>query len=133
MILVDSSVWIDFFRGKVTTQAAYLDQALRLAQTEIAIADLILLEILQGFRSHEEASIALSSFNEMDCVELGGKFLAVRAARNFRQLRQKGVTIRSTIDCMIATFCIEEGIPLLHNDRDFDPFEQHLGLQVIRA
>jgi|SRR5450830_588308 len=133
MILVDSSVWIDLFRGRSTSQALYLQHALQDGYSELVIGDLIMLEVLQGFRSDDEASTAQSAFAALGCVDLGGIELANAAAKNYRQLRKQSITIRSTIDCLIATFCIENNIALLHNDRDFDPFEQHLGLQVIHS
>ena len=132
MILVDSSVWIDLFRGISTSQTRYLQLALQDSYSELAIGDLIMLEVLQGFRSDDEARTAQSAFASLGCLDLGGIESVSAAAGNYRKLRQKGITIRSTIDCLIATFCIENTIALLHNDRDFDPFEQHLGLQVIK-
>lgn len=131
MVLVDSSVWIDFFRGNTTTQTRYLQNALHDGYSELAIGDLIMLEVLQGFRSDDEARKAQGAFAALGCLDLGGFELANAAAQNYRQLRQQGITVRSTIDCLIATFCIENNIALLHKDRDFDPFELHLGLQVI--
>lgn len=133
MILVDSSVWIDWFRGRATAQTIYLQSALQDGYSELVIGDLILLEVLQGFRSDQEAHTAESAFAALGCLELGGFELANAAAQNYRRLRQQGITIRSTVDCLIATFCIQHNITLLHNDRDFEPFEQHLGLQVIHA
>ena len=132
MILVDSSVWIDLFRGRPTSQTRYLQLALQDSYSELAIGDLIMLEVLQGFRSDDEARTAQSAFASLGFLDLGGIELVSAAAGNYRKLRQKGITIRSTFDCLIATFCIENTIALLHNDRDFDPFEQHLGLQVIK-
>lgn len=133
MILVDSSVWIDWFRGRPTSQTRYLHIALHDGYSELVIGDLIMLEVLQGFRSDQEARIAESAFAALGCLSLGGFELANAAAKNYRRLRQQGITIRSTIDCLIATLCIEHNIALLHNDRDFDLFEQHLGLQVIHT
>ena len=131
MILVDSSVWIGLFRGDNTPQTQLMSSILQSGDEELAIADFILLEVLQGFRSEKQAQAALQSLAELPCFNLGGKPLAVLAASNYRRLRQRGISIRSTIDCLIATFCVEESIPLLHNDRDFDAFEQHLGLRVV--
>lgn len=131
MVLVDSSVWIDFFRNKQTSQTDLMVTLLQ-ADEELALADVILLEVLQGFRSDKQVQTALEAFAEMPCFTVGGKALAIVAANNYRTMRQKGVTVRSTLDCLIATFCIENGFPLLHNDRDYDPFEQHLGLRVLR-
>ena len=100
---------------------------------ELSIADIILLEVLQGFRSEKQVQAALQSVEGLACFTLGGKPIAVLAASNYRRLRQKGVTVRSTIDCLIATFCIEQGFHLLHSDRDFDSFERHLGLRTVKA
>jgi predicted nucleic acid-binding protein len=131
VVLVDSSVWIDFFQGRQTPQTRLI-AALLQADEELALADIILLEVLQGFRSDKQVQTAMEAFAEMPCFTVGGKTLAILAAGNYRAMRLKGLTIRSTIDCLIATFCIENDFPLLHNDRDYDPFEQHLGLRVIR-
>lgn len=132
MILVDSSVWIDLFRGDKTPQTGLMLSLLE-NDEELAIADIILLEVLQGFRSDKQVEAALDAVAELPCFTLGGKPLAVLAASNYRSLRQKGTTVRSTIDCMIATFCIANDITLLHDDRDYTPFEEHLGLRAIRA
>jgi len=129
LILVDSSVWIDFFRGSDTPQAEILDSLID--NQLLAIGDLILAEVLQGFpdeRSAREGAVLLS---QLDFVELCGREVAVTAARNFRTLRARGITVRKTVDSIIATFCIENGYQLLHNDRDFLPYVKHLGLQVV--
>jgi len=133
MILVDSSVWIGLFRGDDTPQTRLMVSLLQNDDEELAIADIILLEVLQGFRSEKQAKMALQSIEGLPCFELGGKPLAVLAASNYRHLRKKGVTIRSTIDCLIATFCVENDFSLLHDDRDFDAFEQHLGLRSVKS
>ena len=129
MILVDSSVWIDFFRGSDTPQAEMLDSLLD--QQVLGIGDLILAEVLQGFpdeRSAREAAVLLS---QLELVKLCGREVAVQAARNFRTLRARGITVRKTIDNIIATFCIENRYELLHDDRDFVPYAKHLGLRVV--
>ena len=129
LILVDSSVWIDYFNGLVTAATEKLDRLL--GREQVAIGDLILADVLQGFtdeREFETAKTLLSSFN---VVELGGARIAIQAARNFRALRKRGVTIRKTIDTIIATRCIEGGYELLHSDRDFEPFVEHLGLRSV--
>lgn len=127
MILVDSSVWIDYFRGTPTPQSEKLD---RLLSSElIAIGDLILTEVLQGFGSERDFNEAKRLLMSLFMVELGGQDVAIQAARNFRILRGQGITIRKTIDTIIATRCIESGFILLYSDRDFDPFVQHLGLR----
>ena len=133
MILVDSSVWIGLFRGDDTPQTRLMVSLLQNDDEELAIADIILLEVLQGFRSEKQAKAALESIEGLPCFELGGKPMAVLAASNYRHLRKKGVTIRSTIDCLIATFCVENDFSLLHDDRDFDAFEQHLGLRSVKS
>ena len=127
MILVDSSVWIDYFRGTQTPQTEKLDGLL--SSEPIAVGDLILTEVLQGFGSERDFNEARRLLTSLLVVELGGREIAIQAARNFRILRAQGVTIRKTIDTVIATRCIESGFILLHSDRDFDPFVQHLGLR----
>jgi predicted nucleic acid-binding protein len=129
VILVDSSVWIDYFRGTSTTQTEALDRLL--GSEEIAVGDLVLTEVLQGITDEKAFHAALTALTSLTVVNLGGRTIAVKAARNFRQLRALGVTIRKTIDSVIATRCIESGYLLLHADRDFDPFVEHLGLQVV--
>lgn len=129
MILVDSSVWIDYFRGTPTEAADRLDELL--GNEPLAIGDLILTEVLQGFdddRQFNQARRVLSSF---DLIVIGGADIAIAAARNYRRLRALGVTARKTIDTVIATRCIVGRITLLHNDRDFDAFERHLGLRCL--
>jgi len=99
----------------------------------VLVGDLILAEVLQGFRSESDVSRALGHFEPFEFCAMGGHAIALRAARNYQTLRRKGVTVRTTIDTIIATFCIAENHDLLHCDRDFDPFEQYLGLQVVKA
>jgi predicted nucleic acid-binding protein len=127
MILVDSSVWIDFFNDTDTAETQSLSNILGLIP--VAIGDLMLAEVLQGFRKDKDFQIALELFESVTLVELGGKEIAIRSARNFRKLRGKGCTVRKTIDCIIATYCIEHKLPLLQSDRDFEPFHEHLGLK----
>lgn len=129
MILVDSSVWIDYFRGSVTKQTEKLDRLL--GSEPLAIGDLILTEVLQGFVDERDFNRARRMLSALRLVELGGESVAIQAARNFRTLRSMGVTVRKTIDTVIATRCIESGYDLLHSDRDFDPFAEHLGLRVV--
>jgi hypothetical protein len=127
VILVDSSVWIDYFRGTDSVAADRLDQLL---QTEpVAIGDLILAEVLQGFSSERDFAEARKLLTALEVVTLGGEALAIEAARNHRRLRALGFTVRKTIDTLIATWCLENDGTLLHNDRDFDAFEKHLGLR----
>ncbi len=131
MILVDSSVWIALFRGDDTPKTRLLRDLLQTGEEEIAIADLILQEVLQGVLSERQVRSIIEAVSDLPCPILGNKPLVILAASNYRHLRQKGVTIRGTIDCLIATFCIENDFSLLHNDRDFAPFEKYLGLRVV--
>ena len=127
MILVDSSVWIDYFRGSTTPQVERLDSLLG---TElVAIGDLMLVEVLQGFGSNRDFNQAKRLMTSLEVLEIAGHEIAVKAARNFRSLRARGITVRKTIDTLIATRCIEGRHPLLFSDRDFDPFVEHLGLR----
>lgn len=127
MILVDSSVWIDYFRGETTPQTDKLDVLFGIDL--IGLGDLILAEVLQGFDHERDFNRARKLLTAFTVIELGGLDVAIQAARNFRTLRALGITVRKTIDTVIATRCIESGYPLLYSDRDFDPFCQHLGLQ----
>jgi hypothetical protein len=127
VILVDSSVWIDYFRGTATPQAEKLESLLG---TElIATGDLILTEVLQGFVSDRDFDQAKKLLTSLVVVNLAGQAIAIQAAKNFRALRALGVSVRKTIDTVIATRCIESALPLLYSDRDFDPFVEHLGLR----
>ena len=128
MILVDSSVWIDYFRAADTPQVAMLDSLL--GRSPLAVGDLIAAEVLQGVRDEREFKWVKKTFDAFDHVDLAGYELAVKASGNYRTLRARGITIRKTIDTIIATRCIEDGLTLLHADRDFLPFAQHLGLKV---
>lgn len=127
MILVDSSVWIDYFRGTRTPQAEILDSLL--GSEPVATGDLILAEVLQGFRSERDFNQARKLLTSLMVIDLGGKDIAIQAAKNFRALRAKGVTVRKTIDAVIATRCIASELKLLYSDRDFDPFVRYLGLR----
>ena len=129
MIVVDTSVLVNFFRGFHNAQTDWL--LANFMDPDVALTDLSLCEVLQGELSEasfEEVKAALSHFT---VHHAGGAELAMASAAHYRMLRRRGITIRSTIDCLIATFCIREGHRLLHNDRDFEPFEKHLGLKVI--
>lgn len=127
MILVDTSVWIDYFRGTATPQTDRLD--LLLVTEPVVVGDLILTEILQGFAREHDFNRARRLLANFDVVELAGRRIAIQAARNYRVLRARGVTVRKTIDTIIATWCMENACPLLYADRDFEPFAQHLGLR----
>jgi predicted nucleic acid-binding protein len=131
MVIVDSTVWIDYFRGVENPQSVWLD-----AQTEtkrLGLTDLILSEVLQGIRDDHEFLRVQTELFKFELFTPGEIELAVRAAENFRALRKKGFTIRRIADCWIATFCLREGHELLHRDRDFDPFEAELGLLVVKT
>lgn len=127
MILVDSSVWIDYFRGTDTPQTDHLDRSL--GRDPVAIGDLMLAEILQGIDGDAAFDRVRADLGALDRVDIAGFGVAVEAARNFRILRGRGVTIRKTIDTLIATRCIVDDLPLLFSDRDFRPFVTHLGLR----
>ena len=129
MILVDSSVWIDYFRGASTRQTDRLDGLLD--REPVAIGDLILVEVLRGFVAHRDFRRAKTLFAPLNLIELGGAEIAHRAAGNYRRLRKAGVTVRKTIDTIIATRCIMDRHTLLHDDEDFEPFVKHLGLRSV--
>jgi hypothetical protein len=128
LILVDSSVWIEYFNGNINPHTGYLDSILEIEP--IGIGDAILTEVLQGFRTDKDYRKAKSLLMDLSVFEMLGVERAVRAAENYRLLRRKGVTVRKTIDTLIATFCIDRGFPLLFTDRDFDPFVKFLNLQA---
>ncbi|MFT4099739.1 MAG: PIN domain nuclease [Burkholderiaceae bacterium] len=129
MILVDSSVWIDYFRGNPTAQAKLLDGLLD--SQRLAIGDLLLTEVLQGCKFGKEFGEVRRLLSRLDLIVLGGEDVAIQAAKNYRKLRRLGVTVRGTIDIVLATRCIVSGHSLLHSDRDFDAFEEHLGLSCV--
>lgn len=129
MILVDTSVWIDYFNGVGNIYTDWLDSAL--GNEPIVMGDLIITEVLQGFQNDRDFQVAQSLFENIPFMEMVGKELAVKSARHYRFLRKKGVTVRKTIDIMIGTFCIHYGVALLHNDRDFEPMERHLKLKRV--
>lgn len=131
MILVDSSVWIDFFRNEPSLQAEWLDR--NLGAEEMVVGDLILAEVLQGFKDDRGFNEARRLLGRLLQVSIGGVELAIEAARNHRRLRSRGVTVRGTIDVLIATRCLTDGLRLLHSDRDFDAFTKHLGLRVVNC
>jgi len=129
MIVVDTSVWVDYFNGQVTPHTDTLDNLL--GQGEIIIGDLILTEVLQGFRYERHLRQALVLLQAFPIVTMLGPTLAVRSAEHYRTLRARGVTVRKTIDVMIGTYCIARNLPLLYVDRDFDPLVRHLGLRTV--
>ena len=127
MIIADTSVWIDYFNGVESAETNALDSALE--DGAIAIGDIIFLEILQGFRNDKDFKTAKFRLSFLDQFEMFGHSSVFKCADNYRFLRKKGITIRKTTDIIIATFCIENKIPLLFTDRDFVPFTQHLKLE----
>lgn len=129
MILVDSSVWIDYFNGRATPQSLFVRD--RLGTVRFATGDLILTEVLQGFRTDAAFDQVRTFLLSLDVFELAGLDISLAAARNYRLLRANGVTVRKTIDVIIATFCITHGLTLLHADRDFDTMCDHLGLATL--
>jgi predicted nucleic acid-binding protein len=130
MTLLDTTVWIDYRGGNVNPHTDWLDRELN--QQRLGLTDLILCEILQGIRMDSDFTRVRRDLSRFEVFDTGGELLAVASAQNYRSLRSHGHTVRKTIDCLIATFCLLEGHSLLHRDRDFDPFEIHLGLRVIR-
>lgn len=128
MLFIDSTVWVDYFNGRITTQTDYLDNTL--TSIPVLVGDLILAEVLQGFRQDSDFEQARRALGKFETVSMVTPDLAIQSARNYRTLRKKGITVRKTIDNLIATYCIENNHELLHNDSDFDPYEQFLGLRV---
>ena len=131
MIIPETSVWVDYLNGVTSAATERLDYEFN--NGSLAVLDLILCEVLQGYRDDREYEKVRRQFETVEFCETGGKAFAIAAANNFRYLRKKGITVRKTIDCLIATYCIEHGHILLHKDRDFDPFEKHLKLRVLHV
>lgn len=129
MILVDTSVWIDYFNGMENRQTAILDTAL--SDNTVLTGDIILVEVLQGFDRESHFRQAKEALLALECVQLANRELAVSAATNFRFLRSKGTTIRKTVDMIIGTWCLESGVPLLHSDKDFDRMARLLPLEIV--
>jgi predicted nucleic acid-binding protein len=129
VILVDSSVWIDYFNGVETIQTDFLFGGI--GSIEFAVGDLIYGEVMQGFKSDHDFQIGHDFFEDIPFLLLVNKELSLKSAQNYRFLRKKGITIRKTIDSYIATYCIEKELILLHSDKDFEPFVTHLGLKSI--
>ena len=130
MIVADTSVWIDYVRGVESVQTDLLDY--ELLHDRVATGDIIIVEFLQGFREEKDLKVAKKIMDRLEYYDFLGKEMAILTAGNYRKLRKNGVTVRKTIDVIIATFCIEKGFELLHNDRDFDPMEKYLGLKIKR-
>lgn len=131
MVIIDTTVWIDYLRGNTTPQVEWLEA--EMTRQRLGITDIILCEVLQGIRGDREFESVRDALLRYEVFSMGGVELALAAAENYRTLRAQGITVRKTIDCFIATFCLMNGHILLHNDRDFDPFETLLGMQVIHA
>src|SRR5882757_378669 len=129
MIIVDSTVWVDYVNGKTNEETRLLEA--RIGREQIGLRDIIFFEVLQGLRSEKEFEAVKAKLSEFSIFPTGGTEMAVGTAMNYRKLRTQGFTVRKTIDCWIATFCLHEGHELLHRDRDFDPFESELGLRVV--
>jgi len=129
MVIVDTTVWIDYLRGTNNPETIWLDQ--ELTRQRLGLTDLILCEVLQGIRDTAQFAQVRDELLTFHLFETGGKELAIASALNYRKLRDQGYTVRRTIDCLIATFCLQTGHELLHRDRDFDVFEKALGLRVI--
>jgi predicted nucleic acid-binding protein len=131
LIVVDSSVWIDYYNGRTTPQTLKLTTLL--GETELLVGDIILCEVLRGARSDVHARAIGKELAEFDCVAMLDPELAVVAAANYRKLRGLGMTVRKPVDLVIGTCCLERKYELLHADRDFDTMEKHLGLRVVRT
>ena len=129
MVIVDTTVWIDYWEGASTPEASWLDT--HMDRQRFGVTDIIVCELLQGVRDEAEAATVERELARFEVFNTGGVELAKAAAQNYRALRGRGYTVRKTIDCVIATFCLREGHSLLHSDRDFDPFERFLNLSVI--
>ena len=130
-MIVDSTVWVDYVNGKSNDETRLLET--RIGREDIGLTDLILCEVLQGLRDENGFDKVKAQLLEFSIFSTGGVEMAIETARNYQSLRAKGFTVRKTIDCWIATFCLREGHELLHRDRDFDPFESELGLRVVKA
>lgn len=129
MVIVDTTVWIDYLNGVKTAQTDWLDREVEIQR--MGLIDLILCEVLQGVKDDKQAAATRREISRFEIMPSGSVELAIAAANNYRNLRAQGYTVRKTIDCLIATFCLRNGHSLLHNDRDFDSFEKFLGLPVI--
>jgi predicted nucleic acid-binding protein len=130
VIVVDTSVWIDYFNGVPTPQVDLLDELL--GRRVLAVGDLILAELLQGFATEQDANRALRLLEPLEFVEMAGRDVAIQSAANYRRLRRRGVTVRKTMDMLIGTYCLMHDHEILHNDRDFDLLARHLGLKTTR-
>jgi predicted nucleic acid-binding protein len=129
VVIIDTTVWIDYLRGTENPETLWLDRELQ--RQRLGLTDLILCEVLQGLADQNVFARVQADLLKFQVFQTGGATLAVAAAQNYRELRRRGYTVRKTIDCLIATFCLETNHQLLHRDSDFDPFEKMLGLQVV--
>lgn len=129
MVIVDTTVWVDYFRGVLNPETSWLDQ--QISHQRLGLADLILREVLQGVRDRNTFTRISKELLTFQVFNTGGSRLAIAAAENYRDLRSRGYTVRKTIDCLIATFCLGSDHELLHRDRDFEVFERLLGLRVV--
>lgn len=129
MTIVDTSVWIDYLTNQTNAQTEWLES--RLGGVSLGLTDVILCEVLQGIRDDGKFGLVRKQLGQLELYETCGQELAVASAWNYRKLRARGHTVRTTVDCLIATLCIEKDYRLLHRDRDFEVFERHLGLQVV--
>jgi predicted nucleic acid-binding protein len=129
MVTADTTVWIDYFRGTITPQTEWLEREMNCQR--LALLDLVLCEILQGIPDKAKFERVKRQLSKLQILTVGGEQTAIDSARNYQTLRSKGLTVRKTIDCLIATYCLNNGLALLHNDRDFDCFESVLGLRVV--
>jgi len=131
MIVADSSVWIDHLNNDVTRPVSLLRRVIQTGEELILVGDLVLCEVLQGLRNERESRVVETALRQFQIVEMLNAEIAVKSAANFRLLRDKGITIRKTIDMIIGTYCIEQRYALLHDDRDFEPMIRHLGLRAL--
>jgi predicted nucleic acid-binding protein len=129
VVIVDTTVWIDYLTGVQNAETDWLDR--ELDRQRLGLTDLILCQVLQGIRDEASFGRAVREFRRFEIFTVDGEEMAIAAARNYRKLRQRGYTVCKTIDCWIATFCIREQHSLLHRDRDFDPFESEMGMLVV--
>jgi predicted nucleic acid-binding protein len=129
VIIVDTTVWVDYLRGIRNPETEWLE--IEADRKRLGLTDLILCEVLEGVRGQQEFGLVQSELHRFELFETGGEELAIATARNYRRIREEGLTVPKTIDCLIATFCMAHGHALLHRERNFDAFEQILGLAVI--
>jgi predicted nucleic acid-binding protein len=131
VVIVDTTVWIDYLRGTENAETRWLDRELQ--RQRLGVTDLVLCEVLQGIRDQGTFARVKADLLKFQVFDSGGVELAVAAAQNYRELRRRGYTVHKTIECLIATLCLEARHELLHRDRDFDCFEKVLGLRVVHA